>query len=116
MPEGHVQNESPHAAGFVEGTGKLLGDRFGHVFCLWAFLPLDDLELHVVTFLQALVAFACYSAVMDKNIRTIIATNKTEALGVVEPLHFTLDAGHLHFPPNGVLTTVGRSQPLPVTS
>jgi hypothetical protein len=43
----------------LEGTGKiLLAYRFCHVFCLWAFLPLDDLELNVVTFLQALVAFA----------------------------------------------------------
>jgi hypothetical protein len=53
---------------------------------------------------------------MDKNVRSIIATDKTEALSIIEPLDFTLDAGHLHFPPNGVLTTVGRSQGMPVTS
>ena len=94
----------------------LLGCRFGHVFSLWTFLSLDDLELHVVPFLQALVAFACYGAVMNEYIRPIIATDKTEPLSIIEPLHFTLDAGHLHFPPNGVLTTVGRSQELPVTS
>lgn len=76
-------------------------------------MPLDDLEFHVIAFLQALIAFACYRAVMNENIGSVIAADKTKALGIIEPFHFTLDAGHLHFPPEGPSHCNGRSYGLP---
>src|SRR3954467_11335347 len=67
----------------------------GHVLSLRAFLPLADLELHIIAFLQALVAIRLDSAVVDKDIGAIILADESEAFGVIEPFHLTFYSRHL---------------------
>ena len=67
----------------------------GDVFSLGPFLTLYDFKLYVITLLQALVTFGADGAVMDENIRTVIASDEAESLGIVEPLNLTFDARHL---------------------
>ena len=58
--------------------------------CLWALAALDDVELDIVTFLQALVAFALDGTVVNEDVCPAFVSEKAEALRVVEPLHRTL--------------------------
>jgi hypothetical protein len=46
---------------------------------------LNDLEFNRIAFVQALVSIAHYCRVMDKYIWTVIASDETVPLGVVEP-------------------------------
>lgn len=64
---------------------------------LRTFLALHDLELHLVAFLQALVAFGFYGAVVNENIRTVFLSDESEALCIVEPFHCAFNARHLHY-------------------
>jgi len=63
------------------GSGDL-----GYVRGLRTFLPLDDLELDLVAFLQALIAVDGDGAVMHENVRSTIAAEKTVSFCVVKPL------------------------------
>ena len=67
-----------------------LSDTFG----LGTFLPLRDFEFYFVTLLKAFVAIRLDGAVVNKNIRAIVSANESEALCVVEPLHFTFNSRH----------------------
>jgi len=69
-------------------SGNFPFTRASYLIGLWPFLPLDNVELYIVTFFQAFVAIKLNRTVVDKYIRPIIATNETIALCVVEPLHF----------------------------
>jgi hypothetical protein len=60
--------------------------RFNHIGRLRALLTFSDFELHRVAFLQALVAFGCYGAVVNENIRPIRASDEAIAFGIIEPL------------------------------
>jgi hypothetical protein len=71
-----------------------------YVAGLRTLLALDDLELDVVAFLQALVTLRRDSAVVDEDIWTVIAADEPEPLGVIEPFHFAFNARHL---PSSVL-------------
>src|SRR5437764_7463626 len=71
--------------------------RLGHIFCLGAFLPLDYFKFHVIALLKALVTLRLDGAVMHKDIGAVITANKAEALGVVEPLHFTFNSRHVPY-------------------
>jgi len=73
-----------------------LGD-FLDVAGLWSFLPLDDLELHLIALLKALIAFATDRAVVNKDIRTIITADESKSLGIIEPLDGTPETRHLLF-------------------
>src|SRR5687768_14439603 len=54
-------------------------------------LALNDVEFHLLAFLERLEAAALDGAVMDKAVLLTIATaDEAEALGVVEPLHCSL--------------------------
>ena len=64
--------------------------RFSHVRRLRAFRPLNNFELYRISFLQSPVTFAVDCCVMDKNVRTIIASYETVSLGIIEPLDSTL--------------------------
>lgn len=57
-------------------------------------LALDDIELDLVAFFQTLIAVKLNCAVMDENIRSIIAANKSITFCVVEPLHFSFVCSH----------------------
>lgn len=71
--------------------------RFGHIFCLGAFLPLDYFKFDVITFLKAFIPFRLDGAIVNKDIGTIITTDKPEALGVIEPLNFTFNSRHVPY-------------------
>ena len=59
-----------------------------HIACLRTFLALDDLELDLVAFLQALVAIVVDRAIVHEHIRTTIFTAyKAKAFRIVEPLY-----------------------------
>ena len=62
-----------------------------------SFLALHDIEFNSVVFLQALVSVRSNCAVVNKNIRAIVSPEKTETLGIVEPLHYTLLTFHVLF-------------------
>jgi hypothetical protein len=64
--------------------------EFADVPCLWAFLPFHYFEFDLVTFLKTLIALRRDRAVMNEDIRSVFAPNKTESLSVVEPLDRTL--------------------------
>lgn len=66
--------------------------------CLRTFLAFGDLELYLITFLQAFIALRTDGAVMNKNIRPIRAADKTVALSVVEPLDGSFQTFHVKAP------------------
>jgi hypothetical protein len=57
----------------------------GNVSCLRTFLALLDCEFDLLTFVQVAETFALNSRVVDKDIRTVLASNKAVALAAVEP-------------------------------
>ena len=61
-----------------------------NVFCLEAFRPLGDVELHGLALLQALEAACLDSRKMHENIVARLAADKAEALGIVKPFHCSL--------------------------
>jgi hypothetical protein len=71
--------------------------RLGHILCLGAFLPLDYFKFDGITFLKALVPFRLDGAVVNKDIGTIITTDKPEAFSVVEPLNCTFNSRHVPY-------------------
>ena len=79
--------------------------RLGYILSLGAFLPLDYFKFHVIALLKALVTLRLDGAVMHKDIGAVITANKAEALGVVEPLHFTFHTNHF------LLTFLARADP-----
>src|SRR5690242_10838480 len=85
--------------GFGIHTCCGLGRQLRHVACLGALLPLNDLELHVITLLETLIAFIVDSAVVDEDIGSVIAADEAEPFGIVKPLNFSFNTRHLLFPP-----------------
>ena len=59
-------------------------------------MALHDLELYLIAFLEALVAFRLHRAVMDENVWSTILTDESKTLSVVEPFHGAFDSRHLH--------------------
>lgn len=51
------------------------------------FLPLDDLKLYLIAFLQAFIPLSADRAVVNKNIGTILPPDKAEPFCIVEPLY-----------------------------
>jgi hypothetical protein len=61
---------------------------------LRAFLPLNNVKLDIIAFFQALVAVDNNGAVMDEDIRAIIAADEAVAFCIVEPFNFAFVLGH----------------------
>ena len=61
---------------------------------LGAFLPLDDVEFHIIAFFQSLVAIQLNCRVVNENIWPVVASDESVALGVIEPLHFAFELSH----------------------
>ncbi len=57
---------------------------------LGAFGSLDDVELDLIAFFEALVALELDGAVVDEDIGAALAAEESVALCVVEPLHGAL--------------------------
>lgn len=62
--------------------------------CLWAFLPLNDVELDVVAFFEAFVTIELDCRVVDEDVRTIITADESVAFCVIEPFHFAFIGSH----------------------
>ena len=78
-------------------SGSVRLFRLGDGLSLGAFLSLHDFKLNVITFLKAFISFRLDGAIVNKNIRAIFPANKTEALCIVKPLHFTFNSRHVPY-------------------
>jgi hypothetical protein len=65
---------------------------------LRTFLPLDDVELHIIALFQSLVTIQLDCRVVDENIWPVITSDESVALGVVEPLDFAFVLSHRGLP------------------
>ena len=61
-------------------------------------LPLDDIELHIIALFQSLITIQLNCRVVDENIRPVITSDESVALGVVEPLDFAFVLSHRVLP------------------
>jgi hypothetical protein len=75
----------PCRGAVADSSGFLL--RFANISRLRTFLPLHDLELHLIAFLQALVADGIDSAVVYEHIKTVFPPNESKTLVTVGPLY-----------------------------
>src|ERR1700727_2718758 len=66
-----------------------------HLVCLWALLPLDDVELDLIAFFQRFVSIELDRAVVHEDVGPIISSDETIALRVVEPLDLAFVLGHV---------------------
>jgi|HubBroStandDraft_2_1064218.scaffolds.fasta_scaffold1495175_1 hypothetical protein len=62
----------------------------GDLVGLGTLCSLDDIELHLIAFFQALVPLALDGAVVDEDVRPALAAEEAVALRVVEPLNCAL--------------------------
>ena len=83
--------------GPANGEADALPD-FCDLVGLRSFLPLDDLELYRVAFLQGLEPFTLDGRVMDEDISSAFLADKPVPFAVVEPLYLTLKSCHLRPP------------------
>lgn len=61
---------------------------------LRSLLTLNDVEFYLVALLEAFVPIDLNSAVVDENVRSIIASYKAVAFCVIEPLDFAFVLRH----------------------
>ena len=75
------------------GAGRLLFPNFGcgldafDVLCLPALGAFHDIELNLLTFLQAAKTVCLDGGEVNENVFAILAADKTIALGIVKPLY-----------------------------
>ncbi len=58
-----------------------------YVVGLWALCSLNDVVLDCVALFKGLVTFVLDGCVMDEDIRAAVASQKSKAFCVIEPLH-----------------------------
>jgi hypothetical protein len=82
---------------------------------LGALGALDDVELDLIAFFEALVAFALYGCVVNEYVGALIATEETVPFCIVKPLHCSPVLCHV---PNSLLfvVEVRRSKSTPLNS
>ena len=85
----------PNCCERVDQTKNGGSDAFGDVGGLRSLGAFGDFELDRVAFLQALVAFGTYCAVMHENIGTLGATDEPVALSIIKPLHRAFQSFHV---------------------
>ena len=68
--------------------------RAGDLVGLGPLLALHNIEFDFVALFQTFVTVKLNRAVVDENIRSIIAANESIAFCVVEPLHFSFVCSH----------------------
>jgi len=69
-----------------------------YLVCLGSFLALHDIELDVVTFLQAFIAVDLNCAVMYEHIGAIVPPYESISFSVVEPFDLTFILSHVRLP------------------
>src|SRR5450759_1279992 len=89
------QFQTRKCPGFFRISGTLLSLSVvpldsGNVLRLPALGALGHVELHCLTFLQALEAARLNSGEMHENVFAILTADETIAFGVVKPLHCSL--------------------------
>src|SRR5271165_1400708 len=84
--------------GSFDETKNQRSGSFGDVRCLGAFLPLHNLNLHCIAFLQALVALGSDRAVMDKDVRATLSSEEPVSFRIVKPLDGAFQT--FHVPPS----------------
>jgi hypothetical protein len=97
------QKEAGRAGAHVEALGtdlrRLRLRRHFFQSCyligLGTFASLDDVELYLITFFEALIAFALDRAVVNEDVCSAFTAEKSVALCVVEPLNCALVLCHL---------------------
>ena len=80
----------------LPGLGNLAGPY--HLVRLRSFLSLDDIELHVVAFLQALIPIYLNSAVVDEHVGSVVTADKPVSFRVIEPLDLAFVLSHKNEP------------------
>jgi len=65
-------------------------------------LTLNNIKGHAVSFGEGFKAIALNFGEMNEHVRSVVLLDKTETLGVVEPLHCTFCHLLLHLPLYGV--------------
>ena len=68
----------------------MVGCVHDNVGCLGTLGALYDFEFDGISLVESTIAVADDGRVMNENVRPIIPPDKTIALGVVGPLHFSL--------------------------
>ena len=81
---------------------------FRNVSGLRTLLSLGDLELYLITFLQAFVAFRSNCAVVYKDIGAIVPSDEAVSLSIVKPFYGTFQSFHVR-PFGHVLYRRGRT-------
>ena len=66
----------------------------GNCIRLRTFLPLDDVELDIIALFQRFVTIQLDCRVVNENIRPVITSDESVALGVVEPFDFAFELSH----------------------
>src|SRR5215204_508294 len=86
-----------------------------HVLRGRALLPLHDVELHVLAFVQRLEAAALDGRVVNEQILApVLGSDEAETLGVIEPLHFSLRAHRAGLHPKLEVLVRGRPRAGPL--
>ena len=81
---------------------------------LWAFLALNNVKFYFVAFFQTLVAIDLNCAVVHKNVRSIVASDKAVPFRVVKPFDFACVLSHEPYPSLGDRLRLGdRAANLP---
>lgn len=65
-----------------------------HLIRLRSFIPLHDVKLDGVAFLQTLVPVRLNCCVMHEHIGAVVAPNESEPFCIIEPLHFAFVLRH----------------------
>lgn len=61
---------------------------------LGALLPLDNIEFHLVTFLQTFVPIDLDGAVMHEDVRAVVPSDEAVPFRIIEPFDFTCVLSH----------------------
>lgn len=65
-----------------------------HLIRLWALLSLDNVELHLVTFLQTFVSINLDGAVVHEDVRAVVPSYESVPFRIIEPFDFTCILSH----------------------
>jgi hypothetical protein len=92
------------------GRGLVADDLVG----LRALLTLNDVKFYFVAFFQTFVSIDLYGAVVYKNVRSIVASDKAVPLCVVKPFDLACVLSHEPYPSLGDRLRLGdRAANLP---
>jgi hypothetical protein len=69
-----------------------------HCIRLLAFLPLDNVELDFVTFVERFIPVRLNRRVVDEYIWRVIPSDESIAFGVVKPLNYSFVLSHTLLP------------------